>query len=62
MYIKHYTEIAKETWDTFVCKCRGAHTYFLYDMTALPMPRHLSTVYKNMSFGIFDDKDICCIN
>lgn len=55
MIIKHYTDIKSDIWDEFVNSCSMGHTYYLYEMTNLPPSRE--KIYKNESFGIFDNQN-----
>ena len=58
MIIKNYREISPDVWNSFVSSCQMGHTYFTYEMTSLPPARKMSKrQYKNMSFGIFNDKE-----
>ena len=50
-YVRHYSEIDKEKWNTFVRSSSMGWAYFLYDM--IKFHRHIS--YKNESFAIVDE-------
>lgn len=50
-HVRHYSEIDKEKWNTFVRSSSMGWAYFLYDM--IKFHRHIS--YKNESFAIVDE-------
>jgi len=51
--IKLFSDIPKEKFDQFVYSCSMSWAYYLYDVITI----HRSHSYKNISFGILDDKD-----